>query len=68
MNIFPNWTGWKTTKLVLSILSAGAAGVATGNISAAVTQDATIVGTLLGTMLTIVVVASGTSAGPTVTK
>ena len=62
--MFPNWTGWKTVKLVLSILSAGAAGVATGNISAVVTQDATIAGTILGTFLTLVVIASGTNVGP----
>jgi hypothetical protein len=62
--IFPNWTGWKTVKLILSAIGAGAAGIATANLSPAVTQIATVVGTVDGTLLTLVVIASGTNAGP----
>jgi hypothetical protein len=65
--MLPNWTGWKTVKLILAILTTCAGAVASSpGMPAAVVQAATIATTLLGIATSIVVVLSGTAAGPAV--
>jgi hypothetical protein len=54
--MFPNWTGWKTVKLILAVLSAGSSALpAPYNVD---------VGTVLSAVLAVVVILSGTNAGP----
>ena len=65
--MFPNWTGWKTTKLVLATVAAGAAGIAAAHLGA-VSDYASTVGTIDGTLLAIVITLSGTALGPTIGK
>jgi hypothetical protein len=60
--MFPNWTGWKTVKLVLSlgatlVGSLAAAGVISPEI-------AHVAGITDGALLSIVIALSGTNAGP----
>lgn len=62
--MFPNWTLWKTAKTVLSILAAAAAGVATQFHGTEIGTDASLFGALDASLIALVVLASGTSAGP----
>jgi hypothetical protein len=64
--MFPNWTGWKTIKLVLAIIAGAASGVAAGHVSDAITSASNMIGTIDGVLLSLVVVLSGTSMGPAV--
>lgn len=66
--MFPNWSGWKTVKLILSAVGAGAAGIAAAHISDVVTQIATVTGTVDGSLLAVVVLLSGTALGPSLVK
>ena len=61
--MFPNWTGWKTVKLVLATLAAAAGGIGAAGLGG-VSTDAVIVGTVLSALTGVVVVFSGTAAGP----
>lgn len=65
--MFPNWTGWKTVKLVLSGIAAAAGGVAAAHLGV-VSDTANIVGTVDASVMALVVILSGTSAGPAVSK
>ena len=65
--MFPNWTGWKTVKLILSILTACAGAITSASLPAApatVLEAGTVATTILGILTSIVVVLSGTAAGP----
>lgn len=55
--MFPNWTGWKTVKALLFV----AAGVVPSLVPA---QYQAIASAVLGGIGSIVVVLSGTNAGP----
>jgi len=57
---FPNWTGWKTVKLVLAL--------ATGLLPIVPPAYSTLATETLAAIASIVVTLSGTSMGPTVTK
>lgn len=54
--MFPNWTGWKTVKALLF--------VASGFVSVVPTQYQTIYSAVVAAVGSIVVVLSGTNAGP----
>jgi hypothetical protein len=58
--MFPNWTGWKTVKVGLFVLG--------GFIPLVPAQYQTLASTALAALGSVVVVLSGTSVGPTVTK
>lgn len=66
--MFPNWTGWKTVKLVLGVVGAAAGGVAAQYAGSALGTDASIVGSVDASLLSFVVIFSGTALGPTVSK
>ena len=59
--MFPNWTGWKTVKTALFILG----GLAPTVVPA---QYQALAAALIGGIGSIVVVLSGTSAGPAMAK
>ena len=64
--IFPNWTGWKTVKLVLSL---GATLVGTLAAAGVITPDlAHTIGIVDGALLSMVIAVSGTVIGPQVSK
>lgn len=75
-SVTPNWTGWKTVKLVLTVVGGLATTFATTSafdalgpaVSATVHSVASTVGQLDATALAVVIFLSGTSAGPTVQK
>lgn len=67
--MFPNWSGWKTVKLILFILVAADGGVLSAtDLPANVMTDAHGVGTALGVIGMIVVALSGSSAGPALAR
>jgi hypothetical protein len=66
--MLPNWTGWKTVKTTLATLTTFAASMALGFPNTVIAHDMTIAGIVLGSLTTAVVVASGTSIGPTLVK
>ena len=60
--LFPNWTGWKTVKLVLSL-----AGSFVGALTASGVIPSTLGADISGTLaafVALVVAISGTNAGP----
>jgi hypothetical protein len=66
--MFPNWTGWKTIKIVLASLTTFSASMAAGFPGSVTAHDFTVAGIILGALTVGVVTASGTSAGPTLAK
>lgn len=64
--LFPNWTGWKSVKVSLATLSTLAGSLAIGFPGTAFAHDCTVAGIVLGSLTAAMVVASGTSAGPTI--
>ena len=64
---FPNWTGWKSIKVILGILTACAAGIAAAPAyqGTKIGGAANIAGVVLGMATTTVVMLSGTNLGPT---
>jgi len=64
--MFPNWTGWKTIKLILAAVAAASGGVATAHLPDSLTSIANTVTTLDGVALSVVVILSGTTMGPAV--
>jgi hypothetical protein len=57
---FQNWTGWKTVKMILFLL--------TGLVPIVPAQYQTLASEVLAALGTIVVTLSGTNLGPTVVK
>jgi hypothetical protein len=69
MPLLPNWTGWKSLKLVLTAVGVGAAALATSDaLPPASRAIAQVVGAIDASLLAIVITLSGTAAGPTVVK
>lgn len=66
--MFPNWTGWKTVKAILGVIATAAGSVATADQGTEVGNIASIVATMAGALVVVVVALSGTSMGPTVSK
>jgi hypothetical protein len=66
--MLPNWTGWKTIKVALASLSVFASSMALGFPNTTTSHDFTVAGIILGSLTAAVVVASGTSAGPTLAR
>jgi len=72
----PNWTGWKTAKLVLTVIGALAADFVTTKdfdalgaaAATAIHIAASVVGQVDAIALTIVIALSGTAAGPTIQR
>lgn len=62
--MFPNWTGWKTVKLVLSVIGTAAGSVAAAHQGSTIGNVATIVSTLDTALLGVVVILSGSNMGP----
>lgn len=75
-SVAPNWTGWKTVKLVLTIVGGLAAEFSTTTsfdalgpaVVTTVHSIAATVGQLDATALAVVIFLSATSVGPTVQK
>jgi hypothetical protein len=67
--MFPNWTGWKTAKIVLSAVSAMAlAAYATPGLPTSWHNAETLVAGLCAVLSVGVITASGTSIGPNIVR
>jgi hypothetical protein len=68
--MFPNWSGWKTVKLVLFVLGTvdGALIANAANEPASLVNVANVAVTVLGVVGTLVVALSGTAVGPALVK
>ena len=67
--LFPNWSGWKTLKLVLTCIGIAAGSLAASTaLPALVVSIAQAVGAIDGAFLVAVIALSGTAAGPSLVK
>jgi hypothetical protein len=67
--MLPNWTGWKTVKMVLTGVALAAGSIAVGKgLPDSVHAIAAAVGQINAAALAVVIMLSGTAAGPTITK
>jgi hypothetical protein len=67
--MFPNWTGWKTLKLILTAVGAGAGVLAASPVVGPTVQAiAAVTGVIDASTLAVVIVLSGTSAGPEIVR
>lgn len=61
--MFANWSGWHTVKTILGITITAASAVAASNQGVEIGDIASIVSTIAGSLVTIVVVLSGSTLG-----
>lgn len=64
--MFPNWSGWKTVKLLLSVVGGLVGTLATAGVLPE--NVASVIAAVDGTLLTLVVTLSGTAMGPSLVK
>jgi len=68
-SLFPNWTGWKTVKIILTGVAIAATSLATGTgLPAVVHGIAASVAQIDGAVLAVVIFLSGTAVGPAMMK